>query len=87
MQRKLNCNDCDEDVRQWMKFNDGDPGYQIMQNQEILDLNKTDAIVSTSSTASLDKEDENIIGVPEAFFCLDNALPWFETQADRATSI
>jgi len=65
-----------------MDFNYDDPGYQIMQDSEILDLmtNKTDTTASTSSTASLDNEDENIIDASETFTCLDIALHWFETS-------
>ena len=63
-----------------MDIDDEDPGYQIMQDSEILDLmtNKAD----TTSTASSDNEDENIVSASEAFTCLDIALRWFETQAE-----
>ena len=66
-----------------MDIDDEDPGYQIMQDSEILDLmtNKADGTASTSTTSS-DDEDEKIIGASEAFTCLDIGLRWFETQAE-----
>ena len=36
----------------------------------------------TTSTASSDNEDKNIVSASEAFTCLDIALRWFETQAE-----
>ncbi|KAK9883169.1 hypothetical protein WA026_001368 [Henosepilachna vigintioctopunctata] len=81
----MDCHECDEEeFQQWMDIDDEDPGYQIMQDSEILDLmtNKGGANASTSSTTSSDNEDENIISPSEAFTCLDIALSWFETQAE-----
>lgn len=85
MLKNLDCHECDEEqVQEWMDIDDEDPGYQIMQDSEILDLmtNKDDATTSTTSTASSDNEDENIVSASEAFTCLDIALRWFETQAE-----
>jgi len=84
MLKKLNCDECDEEVQQWMDFDYDDPGYQIMQDSEILDLmtNKTDTTTNTSSTASSDNENENIIVYSEAFTCLNIVLRWFKTQAE-----
>ena len=63
-----------------MDIDDEDPGNQIIQDIEFLDLmtNKAD----TTSTASSDNEDENIVSASEAFTCLDIAFGWFETQAE-----
>ncbi|KAK9878518.1 hypothetical protein WA026_022414 [Henosepilachna vigintioctopunctata] len=83
--KKLDCHELDEEeVQQWIDIDDEDPGYQIMQDIEILDLmtNKADATANTSSTISLDNEDENIISASEAFTCLDIALRFFESQAE-----
>ncbi|CAB3252768.1 unnamed protein product [Arctia plantaginis] len=46
MLKNLDCHECDEEeVQQWMDIDDEDPGYQIMQDSEILNLmaNKADA--------------------------------------------
>ena len=61
-------------------MDDEDPGYQIMQDNEILDL-MTDR-ADTTSTASSDNEDENIFSASKAFTCLDITLRWFDTQAE-----
>lgn len=85
MLKNLDCHECDEEqFQEWMDIDDEDPGYQIMQDSEILNLmtNKADATTSTTSAASSDNEDENIISASEAFTCLDIALHWFETQAE-----
>ncbi|KAK9883766.1 hypothetical protein WA026_001954 [Henosepilachna vigintioctopunctata] len=67
-----------------MDINHEDPGYQIMQDSEVLDpmTNETDAIANISSTTCSDNEDENIISASEAFTCLDIAMHWFETLAE-----
>ena len=79
MLQNLDWHECDEQVQEWMDFDDEDPWYQIMQDSEILDLmtNKAD----TTSTASSENEDKNIVSASKAFTCLDIALRWFETQA------
>ena len=53
-----------------MDIDNENPGYQIMQDSEILDLmtNKVDSTASTSTTISHD-EDEKKMGASEAFTC------------------
>ena len=80
MLKNLDWHECDEQVQEWMDFDDEDPGYQIMQDSEILDLMTN--MADTTSTASSDNEDEIIVSASEAFTCLDIALRWFKTQAE-----
>ncbi|GJQ81146.1 hypothetical protein Trydic_g23320 [Trypoxylus dichotomus] len=72
MLKELNYHECDEeeDVQEWMSVDDADPGHQIMQDNEIVDLvsKKADA-ASTSSISGSENEDENISAASEAFIC------------------
>ena len=67
-----------------MDIDDEDPGYQIMQDCKILDLMTYKA--DTTSTASSDNEDKNIVSASEALTCLDIALRWFKTGREQPLS-
>ncbi|CAG4933032.1 unnamed protein product [Parnassius apollo] len=62
MLQELNCHECDkEDFQVWITADVADPGHQILQDSEIVDVvsDKTDA-ASTSSISGSENELENI---------------------------
>lgn len=79
---ELDCHECDEeDVQEWMWVDDADPGHQIMQDSDIVDLVTDNAdAASTSSTSESENGDKKIPTPSEAFTCLDTVLRWFEAQ-------
>lgn len=76
--KSLGCPECDQHaVEEWLGVDDADPGYQIMQDSEIVELVTSKAESSDSSSES---EDGSVPSASEAFTGLDTALRWFEAQ-------
>ncbi|XP_049809536.1 piggyBac transposable element-derived protein 4-like [Schistocerca nitens] len=82
MLKEIYCHECDEeDVHEWMNIDDEDPGHQIMQDSEIVNVvNDKDDAASIASISAPESEDESIPTASEAFTCLDTALRWIEAQ-------
>jgi len=80
------CGECDEeDVTEWLNCDANDPGFQILNDEEI--------IKEISVSVDQDEEDdeeicERDIGPThsEAFQCLDVAMKWFESQKECNSS-
>ena len=60
MLKELDSHECDEeDIQEWMSVDNADPGYQVMQDSEIVNLvsDQSDA-ASISSASDSEKEEE-----------------------------
>ena len=77
------CRECDEeDVTEWLNCDGNDPGFQILNDEEILQE------ISASDEQNQENEEESPEGRnigptnSEAFQCLDVAMKWFECQEE-----
>lgn len=81
----LICSECDEeDVNQWLNCDADDPGFQILNDEEIIE--------AVSDLPSEEQNQENQEGIAEAedicpthseaFQYLDGAMKWFERQEE-----
>ncbi|XP_050536842.1 jerky protein homolog-like [Daktulosphaira vitifoliae] len=71
-----------EDVGEWMACDTSDPGFQILNDDEIVESVREDVEVEVEEELSLDVEVDAGPSASEAFAGLETALKWMERQPE-----
>ncbi|CAG0883757.1 unnamed protein product, partial [Darwinula stevensoni] len=76
--------ECDEDdVREWLETDVGDPGFQILTEDEIVDSVKAEATVEgATDEEACDEQDNKGPTHAEAFAAFETVMAWCERQSE-----
>ncbi|KAL3271328.1 hypothetical protein HHI36_021816 [Cryptolaemus montrouzieri] len=79
------CQDCDDDMTEWVTFDSIDQGFQIISDDEIVENILQQEMQEVEIEENIDVENETGPFHDVAFHALETALKWLEKQTESDT--